>query len=995
MDLEERQKLFENPTNEYRGKPFWAWNGDLKKEELFRQIDVIREMGFGGFFMHSRTGLKTEYLGEKWFELVNLCSGYGSGKGLEPWIYDEDRWPSGSAGGLVTKEEKYRAMYVEMNEIPLDKWNGYEPDGRVLGVFACRVEGVCLTEKREIGPACELFPGEKAMEFRTRYSSCNDNYNGYCYLNTMDERAVKRFMEMTHEKYLAECGSRLGNEIKGVFTDEPHRGGAFTAFAEGEENAVPYTSGMEGKFSARFGYSLRENLPELFLKAPLDGMAKVKRDYFELCQELFLECFAKPVQEWCGNNNLIFTGHVLHEDSLCSQALMQGSLMRFYECMDYPGIDVLAEDNRCYWVAKQAQSVARQLGKKWVLSELYGCTGWQTGFKSYKNIGDWQALFGVNLRCPHLSWYTMAGEAKRDYPASILHQSAWYKDYKYVEDYFARIHVAFDGGRPDSGLLVLNPIESVWARAYSEAFDIFTPLDSDIRRLEEIYAYVFHALAGNQIDFDYGEEDILSRHGKVKGGYLYVGKCRYHRVLVAGMDTMRSSTLELLKEFSGQGGAVIFAGDEPGRVDVVLSEEIRELAKHCIKVSMEGAEIAEACKEKNDIRVFSEGRKSIFVRSETIDGGRMVMVLNTDREKEYKNVRIFLGRKGFLERWDPRSGKVTFPPYDTDDGEIVVTVNLEPGAERFFVIADFARESFRYGLSERNICVLDMVKIIDGEGKTYPEQEVLKADRKLRNAWGYPYRGGEMLQPWFSRKYRGEDGKDAHRISLHYRFWAEAIPGETGLVVEDLGRIRKIEINGREVRRESKGKWIDICFDEVELPRQFLREGENELVFKVDYSRESGIEAVYLVGNFGVEIREGKAVLSKLPERIAIGDISGQGLPFYSGSVYYHMGEEWGRDERVCVTVKNFGGALVKAYGKAGEEVIAFPPYQAQVEGLCGIEVVLTRRNTFGPLHELPKERGSCGPMDFVTENGQWTDQYVLEEQGLLEKPEICRMVNR
>lgn len=141
---------------------------------------------------------------------------------------------------------------------------------------------------------------------------------------------------------------------------------------------------------------------------------------------------------------------------------MQGSLMRFYEYMDYPGIDILAENNQCYWAAKQVDSVARQLDKKWVLSELYGCTGWQMDFEAYKNIGDWQALFGVNLRCPHLSWYTMKGEGKRDYPASILHQSAWYPEYHYLEDYFSRIHAALHGAKADAALLVISPIESVW-----------------------------------------------------------------------------------------------------------------------------------------------------------------------------------------------------------------------------------------------------------------------------------------------------------------------------------------------------------------------------------------------------------------------------------------------------------------------------------------------------------------------------------------------------
>jgi len=48
MGIEDRQKLFENPSKEYRGKPFWAWNGKLTEEELLRQIDIFEQMGFGG-----------------------------------------------------------------------------------------------------------------------------------------------------------------------------------------------------------------------------------------------------------------------------------------------------------------------------------------------------------------------------------------------------------------------------------------------------------------------------------------------------------------------------------------------------------------------------------------------------------------------------------------------------------------------------------------------------------------------------------------------------------------------------------------------------------------------------------------------------------------------------------------------------------------------------------------------------------------------------------
>lgn len=122
MKLLERQRLFQKPSREYRGKPFWSWNGKLEEKELKRQINVMKGMGFGGFFMHSRTGLETEYLGEDWFRLINRCADYGNKKGLETWLYDEDRWPSGSAGGMVTREPRYRAMFLEMNQFSPQDW---------------------------------------------------------------------------------------------------------------------------------------------------------------------------------------------------------------------------------------------------------------------------------------------------------------------------------------------------------------------------------------------------------------------------------------------------------------------------------------------------------------------------------------------------------------------------------------------------------------------------------------------------------------------------------------------------------------------------------------------------------------------------------------------------------------------------------------------------------------------------------------------------------
>ena len=113
MKMQELFEQFQNPGAAWRGKPFWSWNGELERDELIRQSHVLGEMGFGGYFMHSRSGLITEYLGDEWFDLINSTADAGEKEGLEVWLYDEDRWPSGSAGGKVSENPKYRMNRME------------------------------------------------------------------------------------------------------------------------------------------------------------------------------------------------------------------------------------------------------------------------------------------------------------------------------------------------------------------------------------------------------------------------------------------------------------------------------------------------------------------------------------------------------------------------------------------------------------------------------------------------------------------------------------------------------------------------------------------------------------------------------------------------------------------------------------------------------------------------------------------------------------------
>ena len=92
--------------------PFWSWNDELETEKLTKQVDWMKQVGMGGFIMHARSGLKTEYLSKEWLECVNTCAARGKDRQMKAWIYDENGWPSGFVGGRLLEKEENRDRYI-------------------------------------------------------------------------------------------------------------------------------------------------------------------------------------------------------------------------------------------------------------------------------------------------------------------------------------------------------------------------------------------------------------------------------------------------------------------------------------------------------------------------------------------------------------------------------------------------------------------------------------------------------------------------------------------------------------------------------------------------------------------------------------------------------------------------------------------------------------------------------------------------------------------
>ena len=103
-DFKTLSSQFKDPSKEYTTAPFFVWNADITAEEIDKDLISFKNAGSSQVFIHPRPGLITEYLSDKWFELYKHAVEKGKELGMNIWIYDENSYPSGFAGGHVPDE---------------------------------------------------------------------------------------------------------------------------------------------------------------------------------------------------------------------------------------------------------------------------------------------------------------------------------------------------------------------------------------------------------------------------------------------------------------------------------------------------------------------------------------------------------------------------------------------------------------------------------------------------------------------------------------------------------------------------------------------------------------------------------------------------------------------------------------------------------------------------------------------------------------------------
>ncbi len=1028
-------ELFQNPGADYRGAPFWAWNTKMTPEMIEKQIPEFKKMGMGGFHIHVRTGLRNRYLSDEFMDLVRFANEQAKKNGMLCWLYDEDRYSSGIAGGIVTRRIRYRARWLKLStarddtlsdslEVFREKQNRNEAvRGCFLWTYDIVLENGMLKSASQIGRD-DAAQGRKwylYLELDRELPWCNNQ----TYADTLNREATDAFIRSTHERYWDVVGADFGCSVPAIFTDEPHFSGLrLPEKADGSgEILVPFTEALPEAFGTAAGKDFFECVPYLVWNRPGEEAGKERYHYYETLSRMFAENYCGRIGAWCESHGILFTGHLLGEDSVSGQASTVGDAMRCYRKFQMPGIDNLC-DHRDFSAAKQAASIARQYGKAGVLSELYGVTQWDFDFKGYKTAGDWQAALGVTARVPHLAWASMGGEAKRDYPAAIGWQSPWYRDFAYLENHFARVNVCLTRGRPVVHVGVLHPVESFWLLNGPE------DQTGDARRqLEEDFQNLTEWLLTGGIDFDYVAESSLAEEApREDNGRLRCGEAAYEVLLVPSCLNLRKSTLERLSRFAAFGGTLLFAGETPRFAECEPCEDLDRLIRHCGHLRLSRREVLEKLRPWREVDFLEEGKKRtrnllhqlrqdgdcrwLFI-AQAYNDGRARQEETWYRRPLHDPQRIEIRIRGSwdAEVYDTLTGKKETVAAERRNGRTVLTralfgndsllLRLRPagqdapdrsGREATDPVRKVPLpEPFAYEMSEPNVLILDRFEYALDGMEMQPAEEMLRLDNRLRRHLNWPLRCEAQAQPYTRET---EERRD-HRLRLRTVIISETALSGCLLALEEADACTGT-LNGQSVDMTPCGTYADDALTCVRLPD--LRPGENELILETAYGESSNPEWMYVLGSFGVEVRGAHRVLKPKPEKLYWGDYTRQGFPFYTGNMTYavKLPESAGGnpDTGVKLQVPYYSGAAVKASLNGGEEqMAALLPHECVLwdfrkgENVLKITCLGNRYNGFGQLHLIGDDQVWLGPDSWRTEGISRTDTWQIRPMGILSAP--------
>jgi hypothetical protein len=813
---------FKSPPHEYGAiQPFASWNGPDPNEVRQRIVRDFDRLAANGIFIVNLSPGRGEpkYLSPEHMSQVKFTVQEAAKRNMRLWIQDESDYPSGFAGGNISKRYPQLGMQGMVADIHVHVAPGQTltmpapPD--TLAIFATKtssegeLQGVVPIpvpadgQLKWIVPAQGSTPNEPRLSWEVVFvrhiyiSSPTRNFNRedgtrakdglYSLIDYLDPEATRAFLKITHETYRQAVGDEFGKIVLGFFGDEP----------DYSISGLPWSPKLLAEFQERKGYDLRPYIPMFFQGKLTDEAQRAKADFYDVWSAIFRGSFFGEQAEWCKKYNVEYLVHLNHEETMLALERSEGDYFRDNRYVEVPGIDNLSQlvpeavhrpdgtwniNNN---FPKLASSAAHLFGHPKVWAEEGGGVGISGKFEM-----DFQLVRGVNalqirvpiLRGPGSDPSVAIAQLPPVPPQAPM--LAWYTN---------RAGYLMAIGRPAAQVGLYHPGNSIWM-GDQEADRSTTKLGWQ--------------LFEHQVDWDYFDEQSLESVAAIEnGGFKNLSGQVYRAIVVPSSTVITRTGLERFRAFTQAGGKVIFVGKTPGFVVDKTFLNMKDKPDLSFATLIEDAgDITPrvlAALPKPDVKLDAAFPKLTYTHK-TWQDGEFYFFFNESTRAESRMATI--AGHGQAQTWDLATGEIHAMSGATVEGDSVrIPLVLGPYETKVVVVGPLPA------------------------GAASPEPSFASANTfaELGGDWSLDLNGKQLSTPLKSWEELGAQSF-AGPATYRKQFTAAALPAGQRVYLEiaDVHDYASIKVNGKEFAAHA---WQPYRWDVTSA----LKAGSNEVEIEV------------------------------------------------------------------------------------------------------------------------------------------------------------------